>query len=90
MKIGGFFLLLAVVAFLVLPVMGYQYYLKGLRGQTDALRGGTEEISSSYKTDLKQLQKLKQMQSGGAVAAEDAGKQADAMMKKLMEAQKKK
>lgn len=81
-------LIVLVGLFIGAPVIGYQYYLQGMRSQVKGLGVGTRQISESYKTDLEQL---KRAQAGDPSAAANAqtAKRAEQLMKKMIADQKK-
>ena len=88
MRIGSIIFWLSFAAFLALPVIGYQYYLKGLRKQTDAIGVGTDQIKNTYKKDLQALTKRLDPNAPVQGAAEKAAAAGDKSKKLFDQMQK--
>ncbi|MCF6314227.1 MAG: hypothetical protein L3J39_17395 [Verrucomicrobiales bacterium] len=84
----AFILIVLVFLFIGAPVIGYQYYLQGMRSQAKGLGVGSQQISDSYKTDLEQLKRA-QTGAPGAAANAQTAKRAEQLMQKMINDQKK-
>lgn len=90
MRIGtAIFTLVVVALFVGVPIWGYQVYLKGLRGQSSAVRQGTEVLGNSAKADLEKLkQQRAPASSSGTGNSADTLKNANKAIDKIKQLQK--
>ena len=91
MRIGSIIFWLAVMAFIALPVIGYQYYLKSLRKQGDAIGLGKDKLESTIRNDLSRLSQQMDPNKAGeaASAASDAGAKSNQLFEQMQKSQKK-
>jgi len=80
---GSVFFVMALLAFFALPVIGYQYYLKSLRKQSDAIGMGKDKLENTIRNDLSRISQHMDPKTAGQAPSGAGG--AAAKSKKLFE-----